>query len=324
MALDRNGDAVVAGDVYVLAGKARRIDGDVVVVVLNSGQVLRVLSGDVLPIDGIGGGGVTDHGALTGLTPDDDHPQYVKADGTRAFTATVTGVNPTSSLHLSTRAYVDNEISVLSFFALGFFQPLDATLTALAGLATGANKLAYSTGTDSFAQTDLTLAGRALLDDATAAAQRTTLGIVDTGWANVSKTADQSKSSDTTFASDATLTFTLNKSTDYLVRGRVFFTTTATADFKFRFTGPASPTSVRIMRKGVAGGAAAYSEILIDTAYSVAVELLGAGVEGLVEFDAIIENGLNAGAFAFQWAQSTSSATNTTVLEGSYLEYRTF
>jgi hypothetical protein len=55
-------------------------------------------------------------------------------------------------------------------------QPLDATLTALAGLATGADKLAYSTGTDTFSQATLTAAGRAILDDATAADQRTTLG----------------------------------------------------------------------------------------------------------------------------------------------------
>lgn len=35
------------------------------------------------------------------------------------------------------------------------YQPLDATLTALAGLATGANKIPYSTGTDTFGQLDL-------------------------------------------------------------------------------------------------------------------------------------------------------------------------
>ncbi|HFT0873096.1 TPA: tail fiber protein [Escherichia coli] len=47
--------------------------------------------------------------------------------------------------------------------ALAGKQPLDATLTALAGLATGANKLPYFTGTDTVSQTDLTSVGRDIL-----------------------------------------------------------------------------------------------------------------------------------------------------------------
>lgn len=47
------------------------------------------------------------------------------------------------------------------------FQALDATLTALAGLATGENKLPYFTGNDTAAQTDLTSVGRDIIGKST-------------------------------------------------------------------------------------------------------------------------------------------------------------
>ena len=53
-----------------------------------------------------GGGGVTDHGALTGLA-DDDHTQYSLVSGARGFTGTVSGIAPTQLAHLATKGYVD-------------------------------------------------------------------------------------------------------------------------------------------------------------------------------------------------------------------------
>lgn len=54
---------------------------------------------------------------------------------------------------------------------------LDATLAGISAVTTAADQLVYSTGVDTFTTTSFTAAGRALVDDATAAAQRTTLGL---------------------------------------------------------------------------------------------------------------------------------------------------
>lgn len=56
-------------------------------------------------------------------------------------------------------------------------QPLDATLTALAGVNTAADQLIYSTGVDTFAMSNLTTFARTILDDANAGQVRNTLGI---------------------------------------------------------------------------------------------------------------------------------------------------
>lgn len=61
--------------------------------------------------------------------------------------------------------------------ALAAKQPLDATLTALAGLATGANKLPYFTGNDTAAQTNLTSVGRDIIGKGTIADVLTYLGL---------------------------------------------------------------------------------------------------------------------------------------------------
>ena len=77
---------------------------------------------------------------------------------------------PSSNEHLVNKLFVDSN-----------FQALDATLTGIAALSPTADQMIYATGSDVFATAALTTAGRALLDDATAADQRTTLGLVSGG-----------------------------------------------------------------------------------------------------------------------------------------------
>ncbi|MDQ1934152.1 phage tail protein [Cronobacter sakazakii] len=71
------------------------------------------------------------------------------------------------------------------------FQALDATLTALAGLTTGANKLPYFTGTDTASQTNLTSVGRDIIGKGTIADILTYLGLKEAAKRDVGTGANQ-------------------------------------------------------------------------------------------------------------------------------------
>ena len=75
--------------------------------------------------------------------------------------------------------YLDGVTSAVQT-QLNVKQPLDAGLTSISALTTAADRMIYTTGPDIYAVTPLTTAGRALLDDASAAAQLITLGLTAT------------------------------------------------------------------------------------------------------------------------------------------------
>jgi hypothetical protein len=77
------------------------------------GKILQATSSGVQWTTVSGASGVSDHGELTGLE-DDDHTQYILIDGSRSFTSTVAGVDPTQGSHLATKQYMEEYIGDLS------------------------------------------------------------------------------------------------------------------------------------------------------------------------------------------------------------------
>ncbi len=87
----------------------------------------------------------------------------------------------TAADYAAMRALLDLEVGTdfLSPAAIAAaYQPLDGELSAIAGLTSAADSAPYFTGSGTAALATLTSFGRSLIDDANAAAARTTLGLV--------------------------------------------------------------------------------------------------------------------------------------------------
>lgn len=132
----------------------------------------------------------------------------------------------------------------------------------------------------------------------------------------VSKTANENRNSTTTFATDGQLFFSIAVGEKASFRFRVWWNTPAAADFKYQITFPAGADIWMTVKELAPGATALVCSLDTNTTAHVA---LGTVTNGYVEIEGRINNPTNAGQVAFQWAQNTSNASDTAVLQGSDL-----
>lgn len=131
----------------------------------DKGDVTVSGSGAVWTVDAVGGSSAAAiAAAVSGLAT---HTASTTAHGISAFGATLVDDANQAAARSTLGVVIGTDVAAY-----------DAGLASLAGVDTGADLLPYTTGAATWAGASLTAAGRALLDDADASAQRTTLGLV--------------------------------------------------------------------------------------------------------------------------------------------------
>lgn len=140
----------------------------------------------------------------------------------------------------------------------------------------------------------------------------------------VRKTADASKTSDTTLAADSELTVNLNANTVYSLDGLILFDATQTADFKMALSLSAANGSISWTGLGPASSHTSnvgVSSVTTQRATSGFVMAWGGAAQGTVI--GVIIKGIvttqDLSTLTMSWAQNAADATPTLLKVGSYL-----
>jgi len=195
----------------------------------------------------------------------------------------------------SAGAVVENRFtagSMSSFARSGEVQPIAAGLTSISGLTTAADNIIYTTAADTYATASCTAAGRALLDDADAAAQRTTLGLGDAAVGTIGTTV-QAYDADTV-KSDVTTAYTAQQFATPVVltgqTGTISLNANAHQDVHVTATGGvtfAAPTN------------SGYGKYMFITLYSATAPTITWDATFLGNADATLPTAFTAGKFIY-------------------------
>jgi hypothetical protein len=173
---DINATAAIAYSKLAMAASGQLLVGDT-----GTGElVARTISGDV---------NISHLGATT-IQADAVTNAKLADMAANTIKGAVSAGNPVDLTANQAIDVVNTASNTINFARVAGAQPLDGALTSISNLTTAANKMIYTTASDTYAVTDLTAAGRALIDDANAKAQQETLGTFDTVAAVNSATID--------------------------------------------------------------------------------------------------------------------------------------
>lgn len=199
-----------------------------------------------------GGGGVTDHGALTGLG-DDDHTQYLLADGSRNVTAVMSysaSITPTADADIPDKKYVDDTVA-----AGGAYTDEQAQDAAALLFTSGTHSGISFSYDDANGQIDATVSASgsiAVEDDATSiVASATTLNFTGSG---VTVTDAGSGQADVAIAGGSGSSWSLITSND-------FGTSSGTS---ITATGIDSYTKIVVMVEGINGPSDVILQVLLS------------------------------------------------------------
>lgn len=134
---------------------------------------------------------------------------------------------------------------------------------------------------------------------------------------------DRAVTASTTLVTVPQFTLALGRGERLVLRHTIFYTTNATADFKYRLDVPGTPTIYRTFSEQVPPAATAITVAPL-TAEADQTLLAASGTEGFLRITSYIVGGTtssDAGDVIFQFAQNTSDAGATTLRAGSHVEY---
>lgn len=136
--------------------------------------------------------------------------------------------------------------------------------------------------------------------------------------------ADQTVTNSATLVTVPQLTIPVGTNERVLFRYTIYYTSTATGDFKYRVDVPASPTLYRLgIESFAADGSATVASVL--TAEADSTVLFASGTEGFIRLQGVLSNGSTAGQIIFQFAQNTQTGAQSAIVRaGSHFEYRYF